>query len=309
VNHRVLERWRPITDQDLPDADVVIATWWETAAWVDRLAPAKGAKVYFVQGYFEASFGHTAELVDRTWRLPMHKIACAQWLGDLAGEQFDDPHASVVPNAVDLELFHAPPRGKQSRPTVGMLYADSRVKGCDVGLAALAEVVRQIPDLRLRTFGAISPTAGPPLPPYAEFTQSPPQNQIREIYAECDVWLCPSRCEGFHLPPSEAMACRCPVVSTRVGGPIDLIEEGVNGFLVAIEDTPALADRLIRVLKAPEAEWRRMSDAAHATAQKYTWDEATDKFERALYLAVDRAARGEIAGGSGRRVPSLIYKE
>src|SRR5688500_14687417 len=37
VEHRVLPRDRPIVDADLPEADVVVATWWETAEWVARL--------------------------------------------------------------------------------------------------------------------------------------------------------------------------------------------------------------------------------------------------------------------------------
>src|SRR5262245_20851968 len=47
VDLRVIEARRPITDRDVPDADVVIATWWETAPWVANLSPSKGAKVYF----------------------------------------------------------------------------------------------------------------------------------------------------------------------------------------------------------------------------------------------------------------------
>src|SRR5262245_53614657 len=35
IDHRVLDRWRPIIDDDVPDGDVVIATWWETAEWVN----------------------------------------------------------------------------------------------------------------------------------------------------------------------------------------------------------------------------------------------------------------------------------
>src|SRR5665811_1910895 len=49
LDHRILDRWRPVTDDDVPDADVVIATWWETSEWVSALAPDKGAKVYFIQ--------------------------------------------------------------------------------------------------------------------------------------------------------------------------------------------------------------------------------------------------------------------
>jgi glycosyltransferase involved in cell wall biosynthesis len=307
VEHRVLERWRPIEDRDLPDADVVIATWWKTAEWVARLAPSKGAKAYFIQQY-EANFGHPVDLVDRTWRLPLQKITCAQWLADLARDRFGDPHATASRNAIDHAMFHAPPRGKQGRPTVGMMYADSVVKACDVGLAAIAEVARQIPDLRLRVFGAMPPVPGLPLPSCADFIERPPQDRLRAIYAECDVYLCSSRSEGFAAPPYEAMACRCPVVSTRVGGPLELVEEGVNGFLVAVDDAPALADRLVRVLQTSEDQWRRMSDAAYATAGKYTWDEATDTFERALFLAIERAARGEIAGGSTLHNQSLIYR-
>ena len=44
LEHRVINRFRPVTDSDMPDADVVVATWWETAEWVAQLSPAKGAK-------------------------------------------------------------------------------------------------------------------------------------------------------------------------------------------------------------------------------------------------------------------------
>ena len=44
VDLRVIESRRPIEDRDVPDADVVIATWWETAPWVAKLSPSKGAK-------------------------------------------------------------------------------------------------------------------------------------------------------------------------------------------------------------------------------------------------------------------------
>jgi glycosyltransferase involved in cell wall biosynthesis len=78
------------------------------------------------------------------------------------------------------------------------------------------------------------------------------------------------------------MACRCPVVSTSVGGPIDIIENGLNGYLVPVADAKALADRMVDVLTYGEEQWRAMSDAAIATATHYTWDDATDLLENAL---------------------------
>ncbi len=134
-------------------------------------------------------------------------------------------------------------------------------------------------------FGKTPPLVSLPIPPGATFTLLPPQDRIRDIYASCDVWLCSSTSEGFGLPVLEAMACRCPIVSTMVGGPIDLITEGVDGFLVPISDAAAMADKANRVLTMPEADWRKMSDAAYAKATGYSWNDAVDRFEAALTKA------------------------
>ena len=189
----------------------------------------------------------------------------------------------LVPNSVDTDQFFAPPRNRQPQPTVGLLYSTVKWKGVEVSLKAFNRAAQRVPGLRLVAFGNEPISDRLPLPAGTSFFFRPEQDAIRDIYAACDVWLCGSYSEGFHLPPLEAMACRCPVVSTSVGGPIDIIENGRNGFLVPIGDAEALAERLVDVLNLDEARWRAMSDAALATATNYTWDDATDHFEKALY--------------------------
>jgi glycosyltransferase involved in cell wall biosynthesis len=292
VECRMLERHRAVEDRDLPDADVVVASWWLTAEWVARLSPSKGAKAYFLQ-QLEINCGTPADRVEATWRLPLQKIVCSQWLADLARERFADPTAVVVPNGIDPGLFHAPPRGKQPRPTVGLLYSPGvPVKATATALGAVAAASARVRGLLVRAFGTGPVEPGTPLPPGSVYTRLPPQQVLREIYSACDVWLCSSTSEGFHLPPHEAMACRCPVVSTRVGGPVDLIRDGENGYLVEVGDVQGLADRLVRVLTAGETEWQRLSEAAHARANEFTWPDAADRFAGALGLAV--------AAGAGR---------
>src|SRR5205085_9604303 len=143
----------------------------------------------------------------------------------------------------------------------------------DVSLAALDLAKQQISSLRAIAFGAepVSPKLS--LPAWVEYHYLPAQDQIRKLYSKCDVWLCGSRSEGFHLPPLEAMACRCPVVSTKVGGPLDVVRDGVNGYLVPVGDQAGLADRLKKVLRLSADDWRKMSDAAYDTATHYTWDD------------------------------------
>ena len=75
---------------------------------------------------------------------------------------------------------------------------------------------------------------------------------------------------------------------------MDIIEDGVNGYLVDVKDVNALADRTLRVLKLPDTEWKKMSDAAYQTATRFTWENATDLFEKALEFTIDRNKRGEL---------------
>lgn len=303
VTHRVLEKVRPVVDADVPDADVVVATYYTTAYGVQRLARTKGAKAIFIQNYEVENSKLNPEL-DATWRMPMHKIVISEWLVQLAQQKFGDTAVSLVPNSVDLDQFHAAPRGKSPVPTVGLLYSTTWSKGCRISLKALERVAAAMPSLRIVCFGAERPGLNFRLPPYAEFYHRPPQGKLRELYAQCDMWLSGSYREGFCLPLLEAMACRCPVVSTRAGGPVDIVAEEVNGYLVDVGDVDALADRVLRVLNLPPEEWKQMSDAAYRTATRFTWNDATDLFEQALELTIERNRRGELL--DGRRILSDI---
>jgi glycosyltransferase involved in cell wall biosynthesis len=285
IDHRQIERPRPI-ESDVPDADVVIATWWQTAEWVAALSAAKGAKAYFIQGDEAAIPGLPAERIAATWQLPMHKIVCSRWLMELARERGVDPTTSYVPNGVDIEQFHAPPRGKQRVPTVGMIYAEERFRGCDISLAAFDQAARILPALRLVSFGRW------PMPPSArrtEFAYCPPQSTIPEIYSRCDAWLWASRREGFGLPLLEAMACRTPVIATPAGAAPELVLES-GGRLVAHEDPAGMARAIEDICTLPDPAWRAISDRAHATAAEHTWARSTDLFENALRRAIEESA-------------------
>jgi glycosyltransferase involved in cell wall biosynthesis len=284
---RVLSPRRPIVDGDLPDGDVVIATWWETAEWVNALSPQKGAKVYFVQ-HHEVFTYLPIERSSATYRLPLAKIVISRWLEEAMSTLYRDNSSFLVLNSVDTSQFFALPRNKQTYPTIGFLYATVNFKAPDVMLSALNEMKKQLPEMNAIAFGAEPIAKEFPLPDWVEFHYQPRQQDIRLLYGRCDVWVCGSRSEGFHLPPIEAMACRCPVVSTRVGGPMDIIEQGINGFLVDVDDAEGLASAALKVLNLNDHEWSAMSTAAEATARRYSWDDAANLFESALLKIVER---------------------
>jgi glycosyltransferase involved in cell wall biosynthesis len=284
VEHHITERWRPISDADVPDADVVVATWWETAEWVAKLSPSKGAKAYFIQ-HHEVFEYLPQDRVEATWLLPLHKITISQWLLDLARTKYGDRQVSLAPPSVDTKQFDAPRRNKQQVPTVGMFYSETPWKGTDIALKAFSLAAANIPNLRLVAFGLEAPSSELPLPPNTEYVVQPDQDKLRDFYSKCDAWLFASRSEGFGLPLLEAMACRTPVIGTPAGAAPEILSGGA-GILVKPEDPQAMASAIEQICQLPDPEWQAMSDTARAKVLNYTWEDATDLFEKGLKAAV-----------------------
>jgi glycosyltransferase involved in cell wall biosynthesis len=283
-----------VSDSRVPDGDVVIATFWNTAHPVSRLARRKGTKFYFIQHH--EVFDYLPQRKAReTYRLPLGKIVISQWLADVMRKDYGSS-AVVVPNSVEHARFFADPRSKQSSPTVGLLYSSAPWKAFDVALAALLRVKAVIPNLQAICFGIEHP---PSLPDFASFSFRPAQDSIRHLYTACDVWLTASRTEGFNLPAMEAMACRTPVVATRTGWPAEAVVDGWNGAIVDVDDVQGLADQVCRILQADAAEWRRMSDNAYETVRYLSWEDSADRFEEAL-------RQGSLVLGDAWRQPAPL---
>lgn len=97
-----------------------------------------------------------------------------------------------------------------------------------------------------------------------------PQNQaqVRQHYADCDVFALPSFAEGIPVVLMEAMASGVPCVTTRITGIPELIRDGIDGLLVTPSDVQELADTLAQLMDDPElrreigeAGRRRVRDA------------------------------------------------
>jgi len=164
------------------------------------------------------------------------------------------------------------------------MYSIVPFKGCDISLRAIELARKNMPNLKLVSFGNRVPTRDLPLPPDTDYTMQPAQDRIKNIYAQCDAWLVGSRSEGFGLPILEAMACRTPVIATPTGAAPELTAPG-GGQLVAMEDPADMAAAIERIVGLPHDQWRAMSDIAHHTATRYTWDDAAALFEAALNRA------------------------
>jgi len=265
-----------IIDRFIPDADAVVATSWPTAYSVAALEKSKGQKFYFIQGY-EIWQGLSAK-VDQSYCLPLRQIVIASWLEDLMKVRFKGNVVALIINGVDLKTFYNLEKVFNFPRRILMMYSRYWWKGFTDGLKAFQIAHEAHPDIRLVLFGL---EKGRDVPANAEFYRRPRQDDLRRLYSSSDIFLSPSRTEGCGLTPMEAMACKCAVVATNVGGIPDYAVNGETVLAVEAGNVGAMAQALVTLLDDP-VKLRQISLEGFKHISQFTWEKATDKFEAVL---------------------------
>ena len=103
-----------------------------------------------------------------------------------------------------------------------------------------------------------------------------------EIVHALDVFLMPSRSEGWGLAALEAMAHGVPVIASRIGGLPEIVESGETGWLVAPDDPAALAEAIMLAARNRET-LRESAVRARARARGFSLQETAARTE-AFYL-------------------------
>ena len=281
---RWVARWNAAA---LPDADVLVATAWQSAPVVAEAPARAGRKVYLVQHY-ESLYHGRADAVDATYRLPLTKIVISTWLRDVMRERFGSD-ADVLVTPVDATLFHRVevPRAP-GPPRVLMLQHDYAWKGVADGMEAIARVRATGQTLALVGFG-VKPPSGRAA--YDEFHANPPQGELARLYSGADVYLCPSWDEGLGMPSMEAMACGTALVTYDNGGSRDYARDGETALVAPRRDVAALATALGRVLDDAPLRQRLAAAGAAYVQSAFDWDRAVTRLE-AIFTSVPRGLGG-----------------
>lgn len=161
------------------------------------------------------------------------------------GPEFD-PHA--VPIATPFPPGFPPGRVIL---TVGRWETSEAYKGADHLIAALPLLLAKFPDVRLVAVGEGSDlprlqslARGSGVPGRVHFLPFMTRDELPSAYDHCEIFAMPSRGEGFGLVFIEAMARAKPVIGGAHGGTPEIIDDGVDGYLVRYGDVAQLADRL-----------------------------------------------------------------
>lgn len=175
-----------------------------------------------------------------------------------------------------FQVRHAPDEGPIRIATVGRLVEK---KGIEYGIRGVAECLKSHPNLEyiivgegalrqeleqlVRSFGLESKI---------QLVGQKPQAELIDLLKTCHLFIAPSvtAADGDRDAPvntlKEAMAMGLPIISTRHGGIPELVDDGVEGFLVPERDGEAIARRLTELLETPET-WPTMGRAGRARVE------------------------------------------
>lgn len=256
----------------IPDADIVVATAWQTAPFVKDYSSDKGKKFYFIQGYESIYFGDKDE-VDRTYLYPLKKIVVSTWLKELLKNKFSSDSELIV-NPIDLDIFYPTRNTYNKNKRICMLYHIYERKGVRDGIKAFEIAKKRYPEIQLIMFGTYKKAVDL----NCEYHFKPAGDQLRNIYNSCDIFICPSLIEGFGLPSAEAMACKCALVTTDNGGCRDYAIHEKTALVSPPKNPKALSENLIKLID-DEDLLKRIAQNSYDHIKKFIWDKAVYKME------------------------------
>jgi glycosyltransferase involved in cell wall biosynthesis/GT2 family glycosyltransferase len=261
-------------------ADVAIATGWQTVHAVLGLENCR-ARAYVVNDHEPEFFAASTERViaEDTYRHDLHCIAASPWLRDLLIERYG-ASADAFELGVEAEIYH--PLEVERRSDTVIYYARHATprRAVPIGLMALAELHRRLPEVRTVLFGTDKPLHA--AFPYEHLTVLSPQ-QLARLYSEATAGLCLSM-TNFSLMPKEMLACGLPCVELA-----GVSAESIFGSAGPVDLAPlephAIADALERLIVDGERRQRRSREGIDFVAS-HTWERATDEVEAGLRHAL-----------------------
>jgi|LGVF01.1.fsa_nt_gb glycosyltransferase involved in cell wall biosynthesis len=222
----------------------------------------------------------TKKQITTTYKIPSDKVKVVYNGVDLNGYTFIKEEMGKTKKQLNLDR----------KPTILFVgRIDDPRKGLDLLLKAFKKVLGKN-DAMLLVVGKGDQTEAKKLATslgIAEnvvFSGFVEEATLKRYYALCEVYVCPSRLEGFGLTILEAMATGKPIVATDVGAIPEIIKSEENGILVELGNINELSSAICRFLhdkKIVEQIGKRNADYVK---EKFSWVWAAKETERIYYV-------------------------
>ena len=188
----------------------------------------------------------------------------------------------VVHNGIDLDQYHPVPERDYleeqgiDHPYLLFVGRISRQKGILQLLEAMEQLDRtnlvlcasapDTPELEREVRDRVNQN-----PRIKWINQMVAKDKVIQLYSHAAAFICPSVYEPFGIINLEAMACKAPVIASRVGGIKEVVVDGETGFLVTPDDPRELAERIKFALNNPELTAKFKENGRERVERYFSW--------------------------------------
>jgi len=230
-------------------------------------------------------------LIQRSFRAMLsradHVITISRYLEELTQTFNYSGPLNIIPNGVDLDLFHNPDPTEQSGAP--QIISVSRL----VEKNGLDTLLRSVAILKSTGFDVQCPIVGEgPLrseleilarqlgiQDRIEFIGNIPHNEVPSYLWRASLFVRPSRSEGMGNVFLEALAAGLPIIGTRVGGIPDIIQDGETGLLADVDDAEDLASKIRELLTNAGLSHKIVSKGIRMIQDRFTWDGIAESYQ------------------------------
>jgi glycosyltransferase involved in cell wall biosynthesis len=180
---------------------------------------------------------------------------------------------TVIHPGVDITLFKPSPSIKKEKNLILFICRYKNMYEMK-GLKFILEAMNLLPEVKLNIVGE----KGDFVDERVSFSDIKQGRDLVEEMQKASLVVLPSiaSMESFGMVLLEAMACQTPVVGTRMGGIPEVIEQGIDGFIVPAKDSTALALAISNILTDASLATRMGQFGAAKVKERFTWDTRVD---------------------------------
>jgi len=217
---------------DYPDARVIVATGAHTVQHVLNAPASKGSKFWWVRAHETWSMDEDALIAH--YRNPyiellVNSICLKNFIKNKVGRDVE-----VTRPGMDLNDFHLFEErdynwSKETKVILGGLYNNKPRKRFDWVIEIFEACKTRGLNVKLHLYGTYDE---PTNTGHALYLKNPTQSDLNDFYNDIDIWIAPTKSEGLHMPPQEAMLCKCLLIGAKepLSGMADYLLNNVTGF-------------------------------------------------------------------------------
>ncbi len=189
----------------------------------------------------------------------------------------------VIHNGIDLNQYH-PAKGRSYLDTQGINYPYLLFVGRisrQKGIIQLLDAMTRLDQVHLVLCASSPDTPELEREVREKVQQNPnvkwinemvPKSEVIQLYSHAEAFICPSIYEPFGIINLEAMACKAPVIASRVGGIKEVVIDGETGFLVPPDDPDELARKIRFTLDNKDLVTKFKENGRKRVEQHFSWE-------------------------------------